>query len=530
MSEPKSRKPLDSDKKTIEVELRLAGDADVLETIFTSSLGPQIDGPEGTTADLENRYFDTADRALHAKGLALRVRTNGAECKQTLKAGDNAKAALLKRTEWEITLDNDQLKLDAFPKEARELLPKSARTGDLQQALTTRIKRRLRNVTCDDQGERLSQIEAVLDLGEIEAGNSTMPVAEIELELQKGTPGDLYRLALDLQDVAPFHLETRSKSARAFDLLAKKPPSWHRSKRLMISRSDSIDDAMEAIFANCFEHWLANQAAAFDGQDPEGVHQMRVALRRLRSALSIFRKLIPSCQMVWLQAGAKAALGGLGPARDWDVFQSELLAPLVAARPYDRDLGVLAARAKSRGHASYRSARKMLKGADYTRFTLRFGRWLEERAWRQESDAGQATLRAKPITDFARKLLDKRNERALAKGHHLTDLTTEQRHELRITLKKLRYAIEFFKPLFEKKAMKPFLNQLKALQDDFGHLNDVAVAETLLNDLLARRSKQDIRRAAGLVIGWHARGVEANEPALLRDWDDFTRQRGFFWD
>lgn len=507
-----------------ETELRLVGEPEVLKRIFASPYLASMPGAEEKLSDLESRYFDTPDLDLRARGLAYRVRANGEGYRQTLKAGDDLKAAVLKRGEWETPLKDDQPRPEALPKGAREQLPKSAFKDGLQETFATRMSRRARKVSISDIG----RIEAALDLGEIDTGVGSLPIAEIEFELLEGQPEALYGLALELQKVGPLRLETRSKSTRAFDQLSNKPPSWHRGTTPPLRAEDSIDDAMAAIFESCFSQWLSNQAAAIDGRDPEGVHQMRVALRRLRSALSVFRKLIPADQLTWLQADAKRAIGALGPARDWDVFQADLLAPLIQARPADAGLQALSARAKARCRAGYRQARKHLEGTDYTCFALRFGQWLEQRAWRRGDDAERIELLARPIADFAGKLLAKRHRQALAKGRRFARLSVEQRHELRIALKKLRYSIEFFRPLFDKSAVKPFLDRVKALQEDLGLLNDVAVAEGLLHDLLARPGKQDIREAAGLVIGWHARGVASAEPKLRRDWKAFAAASPFW--
>ncbi|MEM7043648.1 MAG: CHAD domain-containing protein [Pseudomonadota bacterium] len=507
-----------------EVELRLAGEPEVLKAIFASPhLAPQSEADE-KLADLESRYFDTPNLDLRASGLAFRVRANGRGYRQTLKAGDDSKAAILKRGEWETKLDDWHPQPEALPKGARGQLPKAAFDDELREAFATRVRRRTRKVSIPGEG----LIEAALDLGEIETGDASLPIAEIELELLEGQPEVLYDLALKIQDVGPLWLETRSKSTRAFDQLADRPPDWHRATNPPLGREDSVDEAMVAIFENCFAQWLANQAAAIDGRDAEGVHQMRVALRRLRSALSVFRKMVPPEQLEWLQAGAKGAIGALGPARDWDVFQADLLAPVIEARPDDRELEALRQRAAARVRAGYRRARKHLESPDYTRFVLRFGHWLERRDWRHGDDGRRAALLGQPITDFAGQLLAKRYKQVLARGQHFARLATEQRHELRIALKKLRYSIEFFKPLFDKKAVKAVHGRVKALQEDLGHLNDVAVAEDLVADLLARPGKRDIRKAAGLVRGWHARGVADVEPKLRQDWTMF-RAAAPFW-
>ena len=510
----------------IETELRLAGDPEVLQAVFASSIMALEAGTEEKVSDLESRYFDTPDLDLRARGLAFRVRANGAGFRQTLKAGDDSNAVILQRDEWETPLDDAHPKPEALPAGARDHLPKAAFKDGLEQAFTTRVQRRTRKLTLPDA----TKIEAALDLGEIETSAGVLPIAELELELLEGPPGALYRLALELQEHSPLRLETRSKSARAFDRLTNRPPSWNRGGTPLLDASDTVEDAMAAIFESCFQQWLANQAAAIDGRDPEGVHQMRVALRRLRSAFSVFRRLIPEDQLVWLQADAKAAIRALGPARDWDVFQADLLSPVIEARPDDPDLKVLRTRARAKGRAGYRQARRHLEHQAYTRFVLRFGEWLEQHAWRKSDDAEQATRLARPITGFAGRLLEKRQNSGLAKGRHFARLPAEKRHELRIALKKLRYTVEFFKPLFAKGRVKPFLSRVKAMQEDLGHLNDVAVAESLLADLLVRSGKQDqsLRTASGLVIGWHARGLAAIEPQLRRDWKAFEDTPSFW--
>ncbi len=255
------------------------------------------------------------------------------------------------------------------------------------------------------------------------------------------------------------------------------PPPWQDAKKPSLARDATVDQAMAAIFASGFDQWRANQAAAIDGRDPEGVHQMRVGLRRLRSALSIFRKLIPKSQLAWLQPGARETANVLGPARDWDVFLSDPLIPIIQARPDDTELDSLRRHAEARRTAAYTKLRKDLAAAPHEPFQIRVDRWLEAGAWRSERTAGQAALSATPIATFASELLTERRAKTLAPGADLARLPAEERHILRIAMKKLRYAGKFFAMPFEKKAARPFVGSLKALQDDLGHLNDVAFAE-----------------------------------------------------
>lgn len=520
-------RPVLEETGLVEKELCLAGDPESLEAAFDAlSIASKGEG-KGKAVELVNRYFDTTDHRLRAEGLAFRVRSAAGNYRQTLKAGDDAHGALLSRDEWETPLQDDRPRPDVLPKKALRLLSKAKRDGELLEVFKTRIRRRTRQLVVTGPSEP-STIEAALDLGDIETTAGSLPVAEIELELLDGHPEALYQLALDLQELTPLRLETRSKSSRAFDALTNQPPRWYKAKPLTLTPADDVNDAMAAIFVSCFDQWLANQAAAFDGQDPEGVHQMRVGLRRLRSAFSVFRKLIPKGQLDWLRSNARQTIGFLGPARDWDVFHSDLLSPVIAAYPDDRTLQALQNRVNARRRSNYRTVRKRLQDGDYTRFALDFGRWLEQRAWVKEQDAKQVEQGAMPIDAFIAKLLGKRHNKALALGENFADLPTSERHELRIALKKLRYAIEFFSTLFDSSAVKPFLVSLKTLQDDLGHMNDVAVAETLLDGLMARQGKVDIDRAAGMVIGWHARGLADLEPQLCAHWSGFAERQAFW--
>jgi CHAD domain-containing protein len=359
-----------------------------------------------------------------------------------------------------------------------------------------------------------------------------MPIAEVELELLEGSPEALYALALELDALTPLRLETRSKSARGYALAAGAPPAWHKAEPPALDGEATVDQAIQAILRNCLQQWCANEAAALDGSDPEGVHQMRVALRRLRSAFSLFGRLIDPGQRAWLSGQAKTVLSGLGPARDWDVFLSELLAPVSAARPDDANIAWLAAAAQAARANGQAQARATIEARTYTQYLLQLGRWIEACGWRAQAGERGADWRQRPIVEFAAHLLGKRQRKALKLGRQFAQLSAEERHQVRIALKKLRYATEFFQALYPKKHTKPYLAALKDLQDRLGHLNDVAVAERLIRTLVgeAERSADGdgIRWAGGLVVGWHARGVAELEPATVRAWQEFAQLEPFW--
>jgi triphosphatase len=158
--------------------------------------------------------------------------------------------------------------------------------------------------------------------------------------------------------------------------------------------------------------------------------------------------------------------------------------------------------------------------------------WIEGRGWREAApERGEAWLE-RPVRDFAAHVLRKRQRKALKLGQRFDELSAKERHQVRIALKKLRYATEFFAALFPKKRAKRYLAALKELQDGLGHLNDVAVAEQLIGTLIAQAKpgadRAHLRGAAGLVLGWHARGVADLEPATLSAWKAFADRKPFW--
>jgi triphosphatase len=225
-------------------------------------------------------------------------------------------------------------------------------------------------------------------------------------------------------------------------------------------------------------------------------------------------------------------VSGLGPARDWDVFLGELLAPVSAARRDDSDLAQLAAATEAARQKSYAKARATIETRTYTRYILQLGRWIEASGWRDQPTERGLTWLDKPIVEFATHVLGKRQRKTLERGEDFAQLSADQRHRLRIALKKLRYATEFFEALYPKKHRKPYLAALKDLQDRLGHLNDVAVAQRLIDSLVGERNvageDDSLQRAAGLVLGWHTRGVADLEPAILGAWQEFAGREPFW--
>ena len=212
-------------------------------------------------------------------------------------------------------------------------------------------------------------------------------MSELEIELIHGPASALYEFAIALQGSASFRIFRRpakpsagTSSPEQKDIPVTRLPRWHWNQVI------SVDSALRAIFLACADHCAANLDAVLDGDDPEGVHQFRVALRRLRSMLSTFKPVLSTVDLVWLEREAKLLIDLLGPARDWDVFVTETLAAVPGKRGrMNKTLVCLAAAADAQRERAYKRA-EALRDPEFTTFLLRFGRWTETAAWQEMVD------------------------------------------------------------------------------------------------------------------------------------------------
>ena len=472
-------------------------------------------------------YYDTADLNLRRAGLSLRVRREGDKCVQTLKASGTT-AGAFRRNEWQATVPAFRIFPERFDAEAlaRADIPTLSAAAAV---FATNIEREIRVVPFATNG-KTALIEVALDRGTIEADGHSLAIAEIELELLEGPPAALYALARAMNDVTPLHVETLTKSDRGYGLIVGDGPVWRKALRLTFPRSVSVDGAIGRVFRSCYEHWLVNEAVALAAADSEGVHQMRVALRRIRTALKAFAGAIPGDQLAWLKSESKWLAESLGMAREWDVFFEGVLDPLDALRPGDSALAALRRPCTAARDAGYDAVRSAIGSYRYTDFVLRFGYWLESTSWRQ--DDRQAQLES-PLRKLSDSLLAQRNRKVLKLGRNLAQASAKQRHELRLAVKQMRYTAEFFAPIYKTERARAYLKDVSALQETLGLLNDIVETETRLDAIVAltgvSHDRDSLLRATGIAIGWIAERSRDAEAELLERWMRFSH-RQVFWD
>ncbi|MDD5328840.1 MAG: CHAD domain-containing protein [Sulfuricella sp.] len=483
--------------------------------------------PAGPKArKLSSTYFDTDDFLLKNRDIALRVRRDGRRWIQTVKGGGSVRAGLHQRDEWEAPVAHNQPDFTKF-----------ADAGVVRLFADETLRRRLHPVFTTEftrtiwllETEAGDQVEMALDRGEVRAEQGSAPISEVELELKAGDPAALYELALALLEVVPLRPENASKAERGYALGAP-PPMLPAVKAATpeVGPEMTAEAAFRAIAWNCIGQLQDNQARLQHGYDAEYIHQMRVAVRRLRSALNLFSSAAPAIKDAALAGELRWLVGELGPARDWDVFLAETLPPAIEARPDDAGLVRLRQAAVGMCQAARTRACAAAASARYYRLLLELGRWLWRAPWREGASAETLALLDQPLASFAAAMLARRHRRLRRRGRRLDRLSVDERHELRIAAKKVRYAAEFFSELYPTKAARAYVQSLAGLQDELGVLNDQAVTERLLAQIEAGGGDLLRERAVGVIIGWNACNTRTRLAGMARVWKRFRRCK-VFW-
>lgn len=312
-----------------------------------------------------------------------------------------------------------------------------------------------------------------------------------------------------------------------------------KAGRCVLPQGATAEEAFRATLLHCLRHVRANIPAIVESREPEGVHQMRVGMRRLRAALAAWGPELRTPGMEDLRARAKRLADALAPARDLDVFAGELLAPAVAENGGVPGVLFLQEEAEAARRMAWQQAVAAIEAPAFAAFLCDLAAAAETRIWRRGRDGHEpdparlAALRA-PASQAAAATLCRRLRKAKKLGRRIAGLDAAERHRLRIALKKLRYAAEFAAPLYPKRKVTKFLKSLSGLQDIFGVLNDVAVARTTLERLSARAGETDGARAreigfaAGLVYGWHLERADRLWSKAQKRWKSFARTSPFW--
>ena len=324
-----------------------------------------------------------------------------------------------------------------------------------------------------------------------------------------------------------------SKSARGY-LLAEEgriePPLAAQNARTIAVDPDQIaEQAARDILRDCLDQIAANFVVVRKLDDIEGPHQLRIGLRRLRSVFSVYKSALESPEMARLSGEAKWLGQEVGRLRDLDVVANDIVGREAALHPDEPGLSALAEALARQAGERRDHVRTLLMAARAQAFLIDLAQFVETRGWLVPADFAQTGRLAVPVVDLAHRGLNKRWKKVSKAAQGLETLTAEQRHALRKELKKLRYAVEFFAPLFPSKRVAPFLKGLKKLQTVFGDLNDAATVREMFAGAEAPGAGDwTTQRAIGWVIGAGQARAELGWNKAQALWRDLEETRPFW--
>lgn len=292
---------------------------------------------------------------------------------------------------------------------------------------------------------------------------------------------------------------------------------------LEIDRRLNGELVLECAGRGCLDHLARNTAAGYLG-DAEGIHQTRVAVRRLRAVLFAFARCLPPESRRLASNELRWIAEALGEARDLDVFASALLAPARAALPASSEFERLARAIDRRRQSAHAAAREAISSTRYAGSVQALTNWFDGRGW---GAGGDVETLFRPIGDLAPILLERCRRRAKKRSKRFVKQSDEERHQLRIALKKLRYAAELLGSLYDPAETKRFILRVKRLQDDLGDINDVRVGRDIVASL-AGSGVTGIGYAGHRMLAWHKRRLVHNEPRLRRHLQQLIETKAFW--
>ncbi|CUI08213.1 CHAD domain-containing protein [Massilia antarctica] len=298
-------------------------------------------------------------------------------------------------------------------------------------------------------------------------------------------------------------------------------PKAIRARPLTLCARMNVEKAFQAIMRNCLDQIEANEHGVVKYHDVESLHQMRVGLRRLRSALGMFDEVLSL--PVALRQELDWLVSQLGPVRDWDVLAGSTLPRIAGTLDADTPLVRVQHAAADQAVALHAVAGAAVVSERYQNLIGSLERWHDERGWRaMQLPADRVRLKMR-IGDFAKGILEKDQQRLLKRGRKLKGADPAARHRVRIAAKKTRYAAEFFASLYPQKTVRPYVRALGRLQDELGLMNDASVADRLLREL--SDGNDELKDGAGFLRGYLASHTRQGGGKLRKLWKRFVPLR-----
>lgn len=504
-----------------ELELKFTGAPADVAALPQSRMVRAVAQGEGRWARLRSVYYDTPCGALAKEGMALRLREKSEKCIQTVKR-DTAAGAVV-REEFETEIEN----AGVFPQptgdaDIDELL--CARRAEFVEIADVRVDRWVQPARFAG-----SEFEIAIDLGVARASGvdggvgGEAPIAEMEIEYKSGEMSDLFAFGRLIVDNAPLRLTARSKLETARAIGAGALYTIGKLKKPVIDGEAPAVEALQAMLAAVAVRIINVQGPLLDIRAQRGVHQMRVALRRLRAVERTFRRAVDTDALYALTRRARSTAHALGAARDLDVFLDETLPDIFARYQTPPGAGAMRANAEAMRAAAWADAHAIIANKSFTHFAIDLLEAGVLAPWRKDAtEWGEG-----PLYAFAPQALDKALKRARKAEAAMDRSEMAARHPLRIALKKLRYSAQMLGALFPRHQRKPYMAAVSRLQDALGTVNDAVVAQELAEKTGAGGGPEAMR-AAGFVAGYKAAEAEAAAIEIDRAWEIFDKTTPFW--
>ncbi|MCR9136426.1 MAG: CHAD domain-containing protein [Alphaproteobacteria bacterium] len=510
-----------------ELELKLKIDAEAARRLRDKPALLKMALFQSSQSDLRSIYFDTADFRLRRKRASLRVRWDGRQWVQTLKRRTRLKHGLSNPVEIESIVQCSDVDIAGIDDPAhRSWLKKVVSGKRLSPVFETNMRR---STTLIDVGGT-GTVEVVIDAGTVGNEERSHEFSEVELELKAGTAHAILTTSEILFDQECVAASDSSKAERGYALIAgagnatQSAKSGRRFQKPALSVQTPMDEALKMIGRSAADQVLGNWDLLLGSDHPEVPHQLRVGLRRFRTALKIIKSSTGATDLQRLSKDARQLGRIVGRLRNADVLIDDIVMPVV------RDTGK---QVKHKPLLRFlederRQQRSLVRGQ------LESGRWAYlklncmlfnqavERALKNQMPSGNPReLSAREMT---------RMWRAVEKGGcGFSENQIDERHELRKRLKSLRYAGDCFLPLYPADETKRFIGKLKRLQDIFGYLNDVAMANHLAQSIAKNHPDDtDLHKSLEAICEWHDHRTKAALPKAHKRWRNLLESPKFW--
>jgi inorganic triphosphatase YgiF len=436
-----------------EIELKLEVDPDDLPLVRQA---PLLAAAEFRSNHQVSVYYDTPETRLKKHGFTLRVRSVGGKFIQTVKPMTGS-VGLISREEIECEVASLKPDLEWLSDLPIHALLTHGKADQLEPVICCEVNR-----TSWQIDRRNGSMQIDLDHGTVTAGEHCEEFAELEFELRDGAPASLIVAARHLSDHAPVRLGVLTKAERGFLVADEALHRVHKAGPVNVHPDMTVAEAFETIVHACLKHYCLNEPLVLREAKGAALHQCRVAMRRLRSAVTLFRPAIEDVELQHLRQELRWFTAQLGEARNLDVY-------------LERDMGDEEREQVGRKRErAYDHVIDAMNSHKFRRLLIDLVGWAAIGAWRS------AKIARRPIERFANGRLDRLWASITGAGRDVGGMDEITRHELRIQVKKMRYAIEFLRGLYPNAdTEKRFASAVEELQESLGKLNDMATAKTL---------------------------------------------------